>query len=48
MKQEMWRTGLAIAALCLAVGTGSVLAEEQNWKDLNKDAKRAKIDEIAK
>jgi len=47
MKQEMWRVSLAIAALCLIVGAGQLNAQDQDWKDLNKDAKRAKIDEIA-
>jgi len=48
MHRNIRKTLTVIATLCLIVGAGQLNAQDQDWKDLNKDAKRAKIDEIAK
>jgi len=48
MKQEMRKATVVIAALCLVVWAGQLSAQDKSWEELNKDAKRAKIDETAK
>jgi len=37
-----------IAALCLVVWAGQLGAQDTSWEDLDKQAKQAKIDEVAK
>ncbi len=39
---------ITIAALCLVVWAGQLVAEDKSWEDLNQDSKRAKIDETAR
>jgi lipid-binding SYLF domain-containing protein len=39
---------VVIATLCLIVWAGQLGAQDKSWEDLDKDAKRAKIDETAK
>ncbi len=48
MKQHIRKPAIVIAVLCLVVGAGQLAAQDKSWEDLNKDAKRAKIDETAK
>jgi len=48
MKQDIRKTAVAIAVLCLVVWAGQLLAQDKSWEDLNKEAKRAKINETAK
>jgi lipid-binding SYLF domain-containing protein len=48
MKCDIRKSIVVIAALCLVVWTGQLVAQDKSWEDLNKDAKRAKIDETAK
>ena len=48
MKKEIRRATAIIAALFLFVGSGQLAAQDTSWEDLNKDAKRAKVDETAK
>jgi lipid-binding SYLF domain-containing protein len=46
MKQEIRKSLVVIAALCLVVSAG-LLAAEESWESLNQQAKQAKIDETA-
>ena len=39
---------VVIAALCLVVWAGQLGAQDKSWEDLDKQAKQAKIDEVAK
>jgi lipid-binding SYLF domain-containing protein len=39
---------VVIAALCLVVWAGQLKAQDTSWEDLDKQAKQAKIDEVAK
>jgi len=39
---------VVIAALCLVVWAGKLGAQDTSWEDLDKQAKQAKIDEVAK
>ena len=48
MKCDSRKAMVVIAALCLVVGVGQLGAEDKSWEELDKDAKRAKIDEVAK
>jgi lipid-binding SYLF domain-containing protein len=36
-----------ITVICFLVASGHIADAEENWKDLDKDAKRAKINEVA-
>jgi len=47
MRQDIRKSLVVIAALCLVVSAG-LLAAEESWEDLNQQAKQAKIDETAK
>ena len=47
MKQDIRKAIVVVAALCLAVGAGQLGAEDKSWEDLDKQAKQAKINEIA-
>ena len=46
MKSVNRKTLVVIAAFCLIISTG-VLGAEESWEDLNREAKRAKINETA-
>ena len=46
MKQNIRKSLVVIAALCLVVSAG-LLAAEESWEDLDKQAKQAKIGETA-
>ena len=48
MQEHIRKISVVIAALCVIAGTGIVLAQDQSWEDLDKQAKQAKIDETAK
>ena len=47
MKNEIRKALVVIAVFCLVVLAGQLAAEE-NWEDLNREAKQAKINETAK
>mgnify|MGYP000119661546 FL=1 len=47
MKCDIRKSIVVIAALCLVLPT-SLLGAEESWESLNKQAKQAKIDEVAK
>ena len=47
MRQDIRKSLVVIAALCLVVSAG-LLAAEESWESLNQQAKQAKIDETAK
>ena len=47
MKQDI-RKGIVVgAALYLVLGAGQLVAQDKSWEDLDKQAKQAKINEIA-
>jgi lipid-binding SYLF domain-containing protein len=48
MNANIRKTAIVVTALCLVVWAGQLAAQDTNWEDLNKKAKRAKIDETAK
>jgi lipid-binding SYLF domain-containing protein len=48
MKYDSRKATVVIAVLCLVVWAGHLAAQDKSWEDLDKDAKRAKIDETAK
>ena len=48
MSQKIRQTTVIIAVLCLVVGSGQLVAQDKSWEDLDKQAKRAKVDETAK
>ncbi len=47
MRNEI-RKALVVSAIFCLVGSAGQLAAEENWEDLNREAKRAKINETAK
>jgi len=48
MKNGITRSFVGIAVLCLLVSAGQLAVAEESWESLKKDAKRAKIDAVAK
>jgi lipid-binding SYLF domain-containing protein len=48
MKQHIRKGIVVIAALCVVVWAGQLLAQDTSWEDLDKQAKQGKIDEAAK
>jgi len=48
MKCDIRKSIVVIAALCLVVWAGKLGAQDTSWEDLDKQAKQAKIDEVAK
>ena len=48
MRLDNRKAIVVIAALCLIVWVGYLGAQDKSWEDLDKDAKRAKIDATAK
>jgi len=48
MKHNIRNTAIVITALCLVVWAGHLGAQDKSWEDLDKQAKRAKVDETAK
>ncbi|HSN53836.1 MAG: YSC84-related protein [Candidatus Sulfomarinibacteraceae bacterium] len=48
MKLNVRNILVVIAVLCLVGSAVQLAAQDKSWEDLNKDAKRAKIDETAK
>jgi len=48
MRLDNRKAIVVIAALCLIVWAGQLIAQDKSWEDLDKQAKQAKIDEVAK
>lgn len=47
MKYDTRKATVVIAVLCLVAWAGHLAAQDTSWKELEKDAKRAKVDEMA-